>query len=498
MAREGGRLGRHLAAVRRWWRRTASYRGAGIARPRGLARLAVLPMPPRGFRVVCRWIAAPGPRTAMAATAAHIRVLVGPHNLTANLCIWSETVRPEIAASAYPLAAWFVEAWWRLHYEPLPAPYVAVGRDWRVAHELAATFRGFSWPKVLWCSDGALMQVWAVATPSSRRQAVRYLSDTGGPVALDLADFTAGLDAFMAVVARRLNVCGRDRDALLARWAAVQADRADREACCYRRLEAQLGYGTGQCAPGLMALVRGLVAPMGPAAGELVPAYGKAAGLAIGDLETAVDRAGEGGAPQDPCRGVREAVPRKGWGEQGVLWARGLRRAIGEAARPLDDARLCGLLGITLPQALRLAKPNPRAFLGIPAPGGTYRLLFRAGDRLALRWEWARLYGDFLLPERVRGGWLVGTDLPTWRQKFQTAFAGELLCPAQALTAFLGGSLDAASLADAARHFGVCGEVVRAALDRAGLISPTRHGRATGFPYGAQSGPARPRARRSV
>jgi Zn-dependent peptidase ImmA (M78 family) len=56
--------------------------------------------------------------------------------------------------------------------------------------------------------------------------------------------------------------------------------------------------------------------------------------------------------------------------------------------------------------------------------------------------------------------WLAVTDLATWRQQFQRAFAAELLCPAEALREHEE-DLEREEFAAAADRFQVSEEVVR-------------------------------------
>jgi len=112
------------------------------------------------FKFICEWQASGNDEPAYQYTMADLALYVGNVNLMVNENIWSRTVRKSALLSAYPLAMWLASSWWRLSWEPLPArgtPSV----DWRMAHELGTAGHGFVWPRIIFASDGEMMQVWA-------------------------------------------------------------------------------------------------------------------------------------------------------------------------------------------------------------------------------------------------------------------------------------------------------------------------------------------------
>ncbi|MHB1513716.1 hypothetical protein [Acidiferrobacter sp.] len=427
--------------------------------------------------------------TEIAHTAARLRLQAGPDNLTANRNVWSDTVHESVLVSAYPLALWLAASWWRLHWEPLPAPGTHVSLDWRRAHEMEAAGYGFVWPHTLWVSDGEAMHLWAVAarTQDKRRKAVRYVTGTGGPVSVPLKDFTDGVEDFLTATVWRLKVCTRfyGDSTLRTQWDDLCRDRADPRRAEWRRFEAELGFAFGQCPNGLMDQVLILKDAMGRAVSELLPAYGRLAGLAFVPLQALAGTAGVPGRPVDPRRMGSKTIPQGASWLQAAVIAREVRAAMGVAEGALEDKALYELLGITKKAADGLTLgPHARAAVGIPVVSGAYRFLAREGDRSTRRFEWARLFADFLLPEEARGPWLASTDLMSWRQKYQRAFAAELLCPFEALQSYLNGNTSAAGVDLAARDFGVPVDIVEAVLAYNGILSSrVRFGDPkTGFP----------------
>lgn len=426
----------------------------------------------------------------IAHTATRLGFHVGTENLTRNQTVWSDAIHESVLVSAYPLALWLASSWWRLHWEPLLAPGAHVTLEWRKAHEMESAGFGFVWPRVLFASDGEAMQIWAVAarSRSKNRKAVRYLTGTGGPVSVPLTDFTQGVDDFLAATVWRLKVRTRlyGDSTLRTLWDDLRGDRADPRRAQWRRCEAELGFPIGQCPNGLMDKALALQDVMGPAVSELLPVYGKAAGLAFVPLEALSGTPGIAGRPMDPRAPKTRTAPQGASWAQAALMAHEVRAAIGLAAGPLEDKVLYDLLGVpkdTKPHAT--LGPAARATVAIPGIRDEYRILIREGDRPTQRFAWARLFADFLLPEAARGPWLASTDLMTWRQKYQRALAAELLCPIEALKAYLNGNTSPAGVDLAARDFGVPIEIVEAVLSYNGILSSrVRFGEPkTGFPY---------------
>ena len=437
------------------------------------------------------WVPMAGAQGAeIAHTATRLGFHVGTENLTRNQTVWSDAVHESVLVSAYPLALWLASSWWRLHWEPLLAPGMHITLQWRSAHEMEGAGFGFVWPRVLFASDGEAMQVWAVAAHSRNRnrKAVRYLTGTKGPVSVPLTDFTQGVDDFLAATVWRLKVRTRlyGDSTLRTLWDDLRGDRADPRRAQWRRCEAELGFSLGQCPDDLMKKALALKGVMGPAVSELLPAHGKAAGLAFVPLEALAGLPGIAGRLVDPrAAGARTAPQGASWA-QAALIAREIRMAIGVVEGPLEDEVLYDLLGVPKDTKRHTTLgPTARAAVAIPGIRDEYRILIREGDRPARRFEWARLFADFLLPEEARGPWLASTDLMTWRQKYQRALAAELLCPIGALKAYLNGNTSPTGVDLAARDFGVPIEIVEAVLAYNDILSSrVRFGEPkTGFPY---------------
>ena len=97
---------------------------------------------------------------------------------------------------------------------------------------------------------------------------------------------------------------------------------------------------------------------------------------------------------------------------------------------------------------------SPLAFALDDESHGSGRVALRSHYPTGRRFELARLLGDRIasgLDEPI----IPATRSHTYRQKLQRAFAAELLCPFEALEAFLDGDYSEQAREDAGQHFSV-------------------------------------------
>lgn len=86
------------------------------------------------------------------------------------------------------------------------------------------------------------------------------------------------------------------------------------------------------------------------------------------------------------------------------------------------------------------------------------------------RFELARLLGDLLTYQDSNKEWLVTSDYKSSRQKAQRAFAGEFLCPIQALDDYLKGDYSETRREKAANDFHVSIQTIDTLLLNNGKI----------------------------
>ena len=410
-----------------------------------------------------------------ASARARLALHVGPHNLMRHEDAWSRDPQEAILASAYPLALWFASSWWRLHWEPLPPDRVSPTVEWRMAHELAAAGHGFVWPRVLFAADGQRMRIWAVASRPDARQSLRYLTSLEQPASVSLDDFAHGIEALIAATLERLDARGRRENDLRALWDLVSEDRANAESAVYRRVEAEFGFEPDEAPEPFMDAALRLRGILGPSLSEVAAVYGKGTGGPT-EIEALIHAPGVSGKPFDPRPSGSASTWARGsarpW-EEAVQAARGIRTALGNTEDPLDERVLYDLLGIAAGEMTSWspAAQRTKAVLVKPLSHGRYRFAPRRGHPTSRRFDLARLYSDYLLPEATRGSWLASSDLGTARQQYQKAFAAEFLCPIRALTAFLENDYSDGAIEEAAGHFGVSPLAAKALLANNAILA---------------------------
>lgn len=402
-------------------------------------------------------------------TSAFLTVRVGDTVVTRNEDIWSKTIRDSVLVSTYPLALWLAASWWRLNWEPLPKQGTRPDADWRMAHEMGAANQGYVWPHVVFASDNEMMQVWAAAPEPTHEQSVRYLASCSAAMPLD--EFRAGVDGFIDVVVRRLAAVGRGGSDLAQLWDLVQADRQDKDAARYRRIEAALGFDPDESPDALMRQALSFDHEMGGASlSELAPLYGKFSGeQSLSALDEMRDRPGLVGTPDLPK--IKVSRPKSAseppW-MRAVSAARALRKELGVSGGRVPSETLRDLLGLKESEGVEVDTKG-RSGLGIPQAGGQIKFIPRKRHPVGRRFELSRFIADLV---QVQGAsqWLASTDLSTSRQKFQRAFAAEFLCPIGELSEFLNGDYTESAIEDAAAHFDVSERTVESLLANNGVI----------------------------
>ena len=385
----------------------------------------------------------PDPRRAL--TLASLVIAVDDVPATRLFDSWAQTVTDRARLPLYPLAEWFAANWWRLHHE---APRETIGGppplDWRLSHDLAAVGGGYVWPRLRFASDDLTIQVSARALRSAAWEPVRHLNDIP-PAGVPVTAFDAAIEQLIGLVLNRLRELDVSAEPLETIWSDVIAERDDAEVAEWRAWEARLGYDPGEAPEQLMQQIASLFMRAGKAAlAEIVPVVEHHDVttldriLAIADLPgVAATLPLTGRAPSEP--GHRSSLTTTPW-DAGRAMARQLRRDHGPASGPIGDRQLFDFLGIARDGAkLPKAGGDRPIGLGVRAAQGSSTLHFRRRSPHALRFEAARFIAESMTaPEADR--LLPLTDLATARQKFQRAFAAELLAPIDEIVELVGPS----------------------------------------------------------
>lgn len=417
-----------------------------------------------------KWMAATSGEPEVMAAAALVDMYVDNISLTRNQDIWAETVRDNVFVSAYPLAMWFASSWWRLNHEPLPTQQPS--HDWRMVHELGAANHGFVWPRVIFIPDGEAIHVWA-GTSMTQDQSVQYLQALDVPRMITLTGFQQSVEHFIHSVLARLDAKGLAGSNLAHLWALVLEDLADPEAVRRRKLEAELGFDPEECPEQALDAALQWESQVGDAAlSELAPAV-SAAGASpdlavIGRLASADGIVGTPEISPDNIDHLKQGAP---W-ERANHDARALRKKVGNVSDPILSRSLYDLLGLSSEAVASWTAPVERSPVAVAIPMDDHQLKFipRRRNPAGQRFELARFLGEYLRPSSHEAGWLASTDLSTFRQKYQRAFAAEFLCPIDSLTSFLDEDFSSYAIEEAAAKFDVSEQTITTLLLNNGYI----------------------------
>ena len=412
-------------------------------------------------------------------SVAAVRVLVADRVATRVDDLGARTVRENAYLSAYHMAYWLAENWWRLRWEPEGG---RVDSDWRMSHCLAAANHGYIWPPLTFASDGESIRMTMDAEPGPDGiSPVRYLERLSETIAA--ADFEHTVDGFIEMVIARLRDLGmRDGD-LQRLWAEVRRERRDPQTARQRRLEALLGSDPDEADPDLLEQIDRYGERFGVyAIDEIAAASG---GAILDDLE-AIDnsrrRAGkllkleqrdelsrafngiQAGNQLPWQRGEHLAnQARAAWGlETGPVPSRRLGEVAGASEALLTEATNSGL-GRVVDAAGFRASDNPEGF----------SMLIRSQHPTGRRFQFARLLADQIVAG-AEESLLPATKAKTARQKLQRSFAAELLCPYAELEGMLPASPDDEDIEQAARHFDVSPLLVKSSLVNKGAMGRDR------------------------
>lgn len=404
-------------------------------------------------------------------TAGSLRIAVGPHSLTRNEDGWSQTVKPAIRVSAYPLALWLAASWWRLRWEPLPTGRKAPA-SWRLAHEVASSGYGFLWPRVVFACDGENMQIWSIPTRSESEQPIHFLADRHDVV--PVKDFIDAVDTFMNLVLARLDAVSLNKTDLKSLWEEVQEERSNVNVAEFRRIEAMLGFDPDESDPDIVEQFVRLGRSIGSSAmGEIASACSSVDPVAhLAQINHVAEMKGISGKFSLPgIAGEKQAPIHQPPWVRGQQLAHAVRDAIGMNGQAISDTDLSALAEVKREKAFEEPTTTERlpVGIGVREKGDNVKIVLRKRNRVGRRFEFARLLCDHLLSDAT-DRWLPATDTKTIRQKWQRAFAAEFLCPIDALVAKLGDDFSDDAVDDAAAYFGVSERTVTSQLVNHNLL----------------------------
>ena len=416
--------------------------------------------------ISCRWLGHGTNATPEQAALADLTIRANGSVLTESEDLFAMTIQEGARLSAYHLALWVASNWWRLRWEPWRDT-----ADWKMSHCIAAAGGGYAWPDICFASDGSLVLM--TARPlHSKEMPVRYLC--ASMESISASEFEAGLTDFIERVLGRIESFTRDKDVLRTLWQDVQEERQHPQQTAWRKLEALMGYDPDEVDETLMNELQVLSQVYGIGSIEELAAYGAKQTPRV--VEELVARAGKTekinihkwDVIKKEMTNRNNAPP---W-QQAQEAAAAVRGAWGlSATSPISNEALADLLSIR-PESIESGEALKLPGLGVTSGSekNTFALLLSKRLNTGRRFELARLVGDSLNADPA-DRLLPATQLKTARQKFQRAFAQEMLCPYNALLAFLGGgAIDDEAIEEAAITYHVSPLLVKTTLVNHGLL----------------------------
>jgi Zn-dependent peptidase ImmA (M78 family) len=399
-----------------------------------------------------------GAREERSAFAA-IGIQFGNIWLTEAEDIFVKRIRQKVHLSGYRLAEWLAWNWWRLRWEPRRNSL-----DWAMAHRTATIGGGYVWPDITIVSDGERIVLNTLQTAARPSEPLRYICQI--PAIVRAAVYEDAVVSFVESVVGKLRVDGIERTNLQLAWGDVLAERADPKMAEYRKFEALMGFGADEAEASVIErLVRD--------AGELGQSgVEELAAARVGSMEPATSaqikeiaiRNGIEASPRDAVRIQNAgALPSnvEAW-KRGVAVAKSLRDQERLGIEPISNDRLCQLSGVSS-KALQPSNKSDFFSFSLDEKPTKGFLVLRSRYQTGRRFDLARLLGDRIAAPG--GGTLKpATRTYTYRQKLQRAFAGEFLCPFDALADRLKGDFTDEAIEEAANYFNVSVLTVRTLL----------------------------------
>ncbi len=385
---------------------------------------------------------------------------------------YAKTVRQTARVSAYELALWFAFNWWRLLWEPEKNTI-----SWKMSHKLGAAGGGYLWPDLSFSSDGAAINIQSQATLPGKGQPVRYLNSFNVVVSLD--DFENAIDTFVdAVIARLASEVAKETE-LANIWKEIQDERSNAALSHWRKLEAIMGFDSGEASETLVQDLERAEAIYGSSAIEEIAAFSssQAPDLISTLWKDVRQHSTLINVPEtENLRSVINSNIRS-WDipwRQATSAAKAVRDCWGLGGGPVITDHLCDLLSVSEDLILQHDKTTALIPAGFRNGNAEEIHVFLKSPRPAnRRFALARLIGDHLLTNEVEK-LLPATTIETWRQKFQRAFAQEFLCPYIELEKFLSGKqLTDETVDDAAIFFDVSPLLIRTTLVNKGRLDRT-------------------------
>ncbi|GLR64685.1 hypothetical protein [Marinospirillum insulare] len=388
-------------------------------------------------------------------------------------------IQEGINVSSYPLALWFAVNWWRLRWEAaLPANTTAMQKlDWEMSHSLGAVGQGYYWPDITFTSDTQSIYL-QHQLHQDNLGGIRYLEAYSGKITAH--QFEEAVFKLIEQTLEQLNSKGINKTDLHQAWADLKEDLAQTSNFRYRQLEAQLGFDQNESEPNYLSQLLEAENQLGHLAVNEIAQAEKNKTLEV--LEEVKNQLTQSKSlinfENTKINSTSSDQNLQPW-EAGQKAAQQLRNAWGIASDYLSNEQLAERLSASKKLWQELSTNEVSIAAAQTDANKTAKLMLGKSRPLAQRFMLARIIGDYLYTTNTQAKTasaetLVCTIGKTYRQKYQRAFAQELLCPYTALIERLDTlEPDDEAISEAAEHFLVSPLVVNTVLVNKGHLPNT-------------------------
>jgi hypothetical protein len=418
------------------------------------------------LRVALRW---PLEARAPQQDVADIAMSVDGHVFTRLFDEAENRGRDFFRASAVGLGFWFADNWWRLRWEPIGDPRFPA-TDWRLRHEMSAASGDTILPPFMIYGVGPRVIIAPILGERVAWGPIRYLQER--PLTVTGPEFETGIDELFASV---LNACAAhpDAEALSSLVGQLERERGDDELAGWRRLEACLGFDPDKAPNEVIEAMVAFEERLGEngidEAAVASPGLGSVASLTAAMRATEASELRADFTQLDAQFEDFDQLAQRPWqaAEDAAAHLHDVLN-IRDFVRWEDLSTLLQIRWETLKEATATAR-NLAYAAKDQLGDGQARIALMMVPQNDRRFELARMVGDQIWTNG--NGFGVVSRAKTDRQKFQRAFAQELLCPMNILRDIVDVNRPTPEqIGRAARHFRVRDTVIATILVNRGYL----------------------------
>lgn len=384
-------------------------------------------------------------------------------------------IQEHIHVSSYPLALWLVANWWRLRWEAaLPDSASTLHKhDWLMSHSMGAVGHGYDWPDLTFTSDTQSIALQHKLHENALGR-IKYLQAFSASV--DASQFQQAAFSLIEQTVQQLDAQGVQATDLHHAWAALQQELGHTGSFRYRQLEAQLGFDVDESEEGYISRLLQAETQFGSTAVDEITQAEKDNTLqALQDVREQLSLSKSTiSFKETTLQPKLHTQAQQPW-EKGRAMAQALREVWAIDSDKLSNEQIADRLHANKNLWAELSQQEGSlAVAHTQTAGSTSTIVLGKSRPEAQRFMLARIVGDHLFAANTKD-MLVCTIGKTYRQKYQRAFAQELLCPYSALVSWLNTvQPNEEAISQAAEYFSVSPLLVQTVLVNKGHL-PSSH-----------------------